>query len=264
MTYTTVTDPAAVLALYDRRIRRDAVDHTPGNLVERVGDVVRFTGPDWNGVLWSGLDETTADAAIAAEAAHFDALGVAAEWKLYSHDRPADLADRLVAAGFVPEDEETLMAGAVTPLAAEPVLPEGVRIVDVTDAEGVALMDEAHRAAFGPGSADTRELLLRCLGQDTAALTLAMAGDVPVSAARLEFYPGTGFAGLWGGGTVPEWRGRGVYRALVAHRARLAAARGFQWLQVDAGAQSRPVLERLGFRALATTTPYVRPAARRD
>ncbi|QDY79163.1 GNAT family N-acetyltransferase [Streptomyces qinzhouensis] len=253
-------DPAALLALFDRRLRRDAVDDTPGNRIERIGHVVRQTGPDWNGILWSELDETTADAAIAAEAAHFAALGVAAEWKLYSHDRPADLGDRLLAAGFVPEDEETLMVAAVAELPLGAVLPEGVRLTDVTDPEGVASMDRVHRAAFGHSSDGMREQLLRQLGQDTTVMTLALAGDVPVCAARMDLHPGTGFASLWGGGTHPDWRGRGIYRALVAHRARTAAARGYHWLQVDAGAQSRPILERLGFRALATTTPYLRPA----
>jgi GNAT superfamily N-acetyltransferase len=83
-----------------------------------------------------------------------------------------------------------------------------------------------------------------------------VAGDEPLCAARLELHPGTGFARLWGGGTVPAWRGRGLYRALVAHRARVAAEHGYAYLQVDASAQSRPVLQRLGFAVLSTTTPY--------
>jgi len=58
---------------------------------------------------------------------------------------------------------------------------------------------------------------------------------------------------------VPGWRGRGVYRALVAHRARVAAERGYRYLQVDASDESRPILERLGFHPLTTTTPYVHP-----
>jgi hypothetical protein len=44
-----------------------------------------------------------------------------------------------------------------------------------------------------------------------------------------------------------------------------AAARGYRYLQVDASDDSRPILERLGFVALATTTPYLfrpRPAPR--
>jgi GNAT superfamily N-acetyltransferase len=69
--------------------------------------------------------------------------------------------------------------------------------------------------------------------------------------------PGTRFAGLWGGGTVEAHRGRGIYRALVAQRARAAVDRGYRYLQVDASSQSRPILERLGFHPLSTTTPYV-------
>jgi hypothetical protein len=34
-------------------------------------------------------------------------------------------------------------------------------------------------------------------------------------------------------------------------------ARGYRYLQVDASAESRPILERLGFVCLAQTTPYV-------
>jgi GNAT superfamily N-acetyltransferase len=83
-----------------------------------------------------------------------------------------------------------------------------------------------------------------------------MAGDRPVSAARMVVYPGTGFAGLWGGGTAPQWRGRGIYRALVARRMQVAAELGCEYLQVDATDMSRPILERLGFRALSVTTPY--------
>jgi hypothetical protein len=36
----------------------------------------------------------------------------------------------------------------------------------------------------------------------------------------------------------------------------LAAARGFRYLQVDASPDSRPILRRLGFAELATTTPF--------
>ena len=68
---------------------------------------------------------------------------------------------------------------------------------------------------------------------------------------------GTEFGTLWGGATLPEWRGRGIYRALVAERARLAAERGRHYLETDASDDSRPILERLGFVPVTTTTPYV-------
>jgi len=88
-------------------------------------------------------------------------------------------------------------------------------------------------------------------------MVVAMAGDQPVGAARVGFTPGTDFAGLWGGGTIPAWRGRGIFRALVGYRAGLAAARGYRYLQVDALPASRRILRRLGFQPVAVTTPYV-------
>jgi GNAT superfamily N-acetyltransferase len=88
-------------------------------------------------------------------------------------------------------------------------------------------------------------------------MVLAMAGDQPVCSARIEFLPGTSFASLWGGGTLPGWRGQGIYRALVAFRAQLAADRGYRYLYVDASPDSQPILARLGFSRLARTTPYV-------
>lgn len=62
-------------------------------------------------------------------------------------------------------------------------------------------------------------------------------------------------------GTLPAWRGRSVFRSLVRYRAALASAQGFRYLQVDASAQSRPILHRRGFVQLAPTTPFISPAA---
>jgi len=56
--------------------------------------------------------------------------------------------------------------------------------------------------------------------------------------------------------TLPAFRGRGLYRATVAERARIAST-AIAGLYVDALPTSRPILERLGFVRLTTTTPYV-------
>jgi GNAT superfamily N-acetyltransferase len=123
----------------------------------------------------------------------------------------------------------------------------------------VDLAADVHEQAFGTSVVRLRHRLLSQLAgkPETFSMVVAMAGDLPVCAARMELHPGTDFAGLWGGGTVPAWRGRGIYRALVAHRARMAAALGYRYLQVDASSESRPILQRLGFAALSTTTPHV-------
>jgi GNAT superfamily N-acetyltransferase len=254
-------DHAAVLALFDRDMREDARPDSPGARVERVGKVVRQVGTErgWNGVIWSDLDESTADVAIAEQMRYFGELGREFEWKLYGHDKPEGLGKRLRAAGFVAQPEETLMIAELGDLALDAQPPEGVRLLPVTDRAGVDLVADVHEQAFGTDSTRMRHQLLAQLtgDEDNVVAVVALAGDVPVSAARMEMVPGTRFAGLWGGGTVDSWRRRGIYRALVAHRARVAAERGYRYVQVDATSQSRPVLARLGFEPLTTTTPYV-------
>ncbi|MFE7271958.1 GNAT family N-acetyltransferase [Streptomyces sp. NPDC057623] len=253
-------DHAAVLALFDREMREGARPDSPGALVERVGPVVRqvSSAHGWNGVVWSGLDETGADEAIAGQIAHFSRLERAFEWKLYGHDLPVDLGRRLRDAGFTAEPEETLMVGEVAGLTLDAGPPDGIRVLPVTDRAGVDLVAEVHEKAFGADGTRWRHQLLAQLAAapDTVVAVVALAGDTPVSSARMELVPGTRFAGLWGGGTVEGWRGRGIYRALVAYRARAAADRGYRYLQVDAMHTSRPILERLGFEPLTTTTPY--------
>jgi GNAT superfamily N-acetyltransferase len=99
---------------------------------------------------------------------------------------------------------------------------------------------------------------------DDLAIFVAEAGSQVVSAAWLVRSPGTDFATLWGGATLAQWRGKGIYRALVARRAQYALQVGNRYLQVDASADSAPILQRLGFVAVATTTPYLWTPPGRD
>ena len=253
--------PADILAGYDAQVRRSTADDGSGARVEADGGVIRWTadgGQGWSGISWSGLDDRSADAAIAAQVRYFAALGQQFEWKLYDYDRPADLAARLVAAGFRAEETEALMVAEAAALPAAAPLPPGVTLQPVTDEAGVGRLIEVHERVFGTDHSQLRRSLLHQLrvAPELTAMVVAMAADEPVCSARIEFLPGRQFASLWGGGTLPAWRGQGIYRALVSYRAGLAVARGYRYLQVDAMADSRPILARLGFATLAWTTPY--------
>jgi GNAT superfamily N-acetyltransferase len=257
-------DVATVLPEFDAQVRRGLHSDGSGALGERVGPVVRWTaasGEGWSGIAWSELDAGTADGVIADQVAFFRDRAERFEWKLYSYDQPSDLGERLLAAGFVREDAESLMVADAEQIAghgsASAVLPDGVRLVKVTDEAGLDLTMELHDQVFGADPYLRAALIAQLRSPETVVMVLAMAGDEPVCSARIEFGAGTEFAGLWGGGTLRQWRGRGIYRALVGYRARLAVARGYRYLQVDASPESRPILERLGFACLAQTTPYV-------
>jgi GNAT superfamily N-acetyltransferase len=258
-------EPGALRAAYDSQIRPEIPDPVPaGVTVERDGPLVRILGLDHGGFLTyrtlDGLAGAELDALIARQVELFRQRGESVEWKLNAHDEPADLADRLRAAGFVPEDRETVLIGPVAPLAgAIPVLPEGVRLREVTsraDLERIAAMEQevwqADRSHLVTG-------LEKEIAADPQSITVvvAEAGDRVVSAGWVRYLANTGFASLWGGSTLQQWRHRGIYRALVAYRARLADQRGKALLQVDASEDSRPILQRLGFVPVTTTTPYV-------
>lgn len=169
-----------------------------------------------------------------------------------------DLPARLTAAGLVAEAPETVLVADISRLDLTTGAPAGVELVRVADPAGAAAMVQVHDQVFGGDHAAIGRTVLARLAQDppTVAAVLALAGGVPVPSGRLEFARGTDFASIWGGGTVPTWRRQGIFRALVAFRARLAAEAGFRFLQVDATPDSRPILRRLGFIELATTTPF--------
>jgi GNAT superfamily N-acetyltransferase len=249
---------AAVLSAYDTQLRRGARADGSGATVQTVDGVVRYVAADaggWSAVVWADHPDR---AVIDRQVAFFSGLGRTFEWKTYAHD-PVDVRPMLVDAGFVAEDEESLVVAEVAALPTDVALPAGVRLVPVQDAAGIARLVQVHEEVFGTPHGWLGQALLAQLEEapDSMAAVLAVAGERAVCSARIDFHVGTDFASLWGGGTLPEWRGRGIYRATVAYRAGLAAARGFRYLQVDASPDSRPILQRLGFVQLTTTTPYV-------
>jgi GNAT superfamily N-acetyltransferase len=250
----------ALLEAFDQLRRSPGADHPVGR-VEHDKRVTRYISGrgGWNGVVWSDLDESTADDVIAEQVVRFAAVCDEWEWKHYSYDPPADLPRRLVAAGLTPQPEETLLVADVADLALDRRPPSRVEMRPVvTDADVTALVS-LHDEVFGVEHAGVGQAIRRGLARDpsTVAAFIAWAGEAPVAAGRVEFHYGTDFASLWGGGTLPDWRGRGVFRSLVASRAAEAAARGFRYVQVDASDDSRPILERMGFVELARTTPFV-------
>jgi GNAT superfamily N-acetyltransferase len=256
---------AELLAAYDAQLRGVVPDPLPeGHGVERDGPLLRLTGLGRGGFIeyrdLGGLEGAALDDLIARQVDVFRARGEAFEWKLHSHDQPSDLADRLRAAGFQAEETETVVIAPVAAVARATVLPEGVVLREVGEQADLRRIAGRSTAIWGDDrDAWLAESLAAEQRADPSALTIliAEAGATVVCAAWIRFAPATEFATLWGGATLPAWRGRGIYRALVAHRANLAAARGYRYVQVDASDDSRPILERLGFVPVTTTTPFI-------
>ncbi len=245
-----------LLAAFDEQIRRRPVPDGPDDVVESEDGVVRFVSVSggWSGVTYSDLAGRDADAVIAAQVARIPGTW---EWKHYSYDEPPDLPDRLRAAGFEAEETEALMIADLRTLAIDAPPPPGVEL-RLVDAAGLPDLLRVHDAVFGGDHTDLEAMVLGGLARGTVFPIVAYEGGTPVAGARLVVEEGTEFASLWGDCTLPEHRGRGIFRALVARRAQLASERGYRYLQVDAMDTSRPIFERLGFPEVAKTTPFIR------
>ncbi len=85
----------------------------------------------------------------------------------------------------------------------------------------------------------------------------------PVSTGWIYFHPGSQFGGLFGGATLEEFRGQGWYTAILQRRILEAAERGRNFVVVDAGAMSRPILVRHGFQHLTVERDFVWPMGER-
>lgn len=202
----------------------------------------RREGPPWNVAQRFRFEPGELDDVRAEIHEHLRGLGRSAcSWEVGTHARPADLVDRLHALGLVDDEPTSRAVGMV--LTEEPAAPHPdveVRRVE-TDEENHASrriaavgfgMPEPTREPFEPDPDDVRYLAY--LDGEPVATGSAVYSEHGVT--------------LFGGATLPEARGRGAYRAVVAARWRDAVRRGTPVLVTQAGPMSRPILARLGFR----------------
>ena len=213
-------DRDALLAAFDAQIRRAAGGPRPH---EHDDGVVRaVSDPDgWSGVTWSDLGAATPTRSSPPRSPGSRTSPRPWEWKHYSYDRPP-----------------TCPGGCSRPGSRR----AGRGAARRRDRRPRARHAPARRAS-SCGRSSTRPASTRscrCTTRCSARTMPASAGrcwrglrreparwrawspspaETPISAARVEFHAGTDFASLWGGGTLPAWRRRGVFRALVAYRA---------------------------------------------
>jgi hypothetical protein len=91
------------LRLFDLHERIQA--KFPGMERQDHPELVRFVrpGPGTNFILYSHLQPATADSTIRTQIEEIQAFEGNFEWKVYGHDQPTDLGDRLLKHGFVPD-----------------------------------------------------------------------------------------------------------------------------------------------------------------
>lgn len=247
-------DRKMLLALYDKE-QRIEIEY-PGIRKEITGDVVRFTGPPQrhssNFILYSQLTSENADDVIRVQSAYFGKRQAPFEWKVYDHDSPPDLRERLMINGFKVREQDAIMVLDVheaAPILLESVdtdvrrLSEPAQVVELID-----LLEEVWQVDFGGLHVLLEEDLT--LRPSFSSVYIAYVNNVPASVGWIQFHDNSQFASLWGGSTLAEYRGLGLYTAIMATRVQEAIHRGFSFLTIDASKMSRPIAEKYGFQLL--------------
>lgn len=209
-----------------------------------------WSGEKAGAVLFSRLSVDNADAEIQRQTDRFQELGYSVEWKHFSYDTPPDLKARLRLHGFQEQAEEAVMVLDIQQAPAKLLQPVTHDIRKAATLDEFARADAIHEAVWGdpPDAVTSRVWPLYQADPEGVSLYLAYVDDAPVSYGRLELPADNPFGSIWGGTTLPEYRRRGLYTALVATRLQEADHRGRRYLTVDATPDtSMPILQKLGF-----------------
>jgi hypothetical protein len=248
-----------LLRLYDSELRANPPPQV-GVTFEHADGVIRARGSA-NWIFARDLDAANVNSVVVREADLFRRLAEDVEWKVYGHEAAIDLPACLAAHGFELDETATLMFLDLATWRLSFAAPEGIRIRRVADEQGLHDLMTVRAEAFGRSLDDERSLFdhlkATCLTASPIDFVyVAYSDKAPVAAGRMESAPGYAFASIWSGCTIPAFRHRGIFRALVAIRADEARRREHAYVAVDAADTSRPILERLGFCPITTVTGW--------
>lgn len=241
--------------IFDEQERR--LVQYPNTTREETAFVVRHISPhDHSGLIaYAHLTPENADAVIEEQIAHYTSIGHSFDWRFMEYDTPADLPARLEAHGLVTDEPDAvciLEIAAAPPELLNPPACEIQRITDPTELDIIEpIWADVERGELGA----FRDVLAKDMAAGITTIHVALVEGVVASMGGT-FYAANDFANLWGGATLPDYRQRGLYRALLASRLVEARERGKKFLRVDCGPMSRPIVERAGFTCIGMVWTY--------
>lgn len=206
-----------------------------------------------NEVIRSRLAPAEADSVINKITNEYNALGVSFKWIVGPGTEPADMGERLRARGFSSWRAKGMCAPTSLALRATGAL--------TTEEVDARTLDDFVRVMAEGWQAD------RAMARTDAVATLASpihhafmvrSRGVPIAAAGSILRARSAY--LVGAVVLPEHRGVGAYRALLAARLSHARAHGRELATTWARATtSAPILEQLGFETVCTFDVYKSP-----
>ena len=212
-------------------------------------------------IVYSSCSEADIDRVIKRQVQAARSAGYELEWKVYGHDQPPCLGERLTAAGFEAEDRELFMVfrAGTDALTRFDIYPCDIR--RVTGEEGLKDYRTIREEVSGKDCGGEIALYISMLQDhpDSMSVYVAYVDGVPAACGRVYFHPDSQFAGLYGGNTREQFRRRGLFIQVVAARIHEALSRGIVNICVDALPTSEPILRKRGFQDVTYTQPFCLP-----
>lgn len=228
-----------------------------------------IAGP--NSASWIRCRPEDADEVIDEVEAVFRARRLPLMFVLDPGTQPDSFPEFLAARGIHPDEHAPESAVMVLPIEARIAAPavDGLELHDaLADSETFRRGNTVNVEAFtgvvlADDDPDRNALLerrrLNNIAYGSRRVILATVDGEPAGSAGLNLFPPDG-ATLNGGAVRPKFRGRGVYRALLAARLEMAREAGVAGVCVWGGPMSAPILERLGFQTVGWRRFYLDPS----
>lgn len=210
-----------------------------------------FRQGGFNEVAFAALAADEADAIIDATIAEYRALGIKFRWVVSPDSAPPDLAERLARRGL---ERHAVWAMAKQLDASDARTDRGI-VVERMDASTIDTYTRVMAEGWSIDPAPLLEAHRLGVASDRDRYFVARVDGEPAATASYVAFPRSAY--LLGGVTLPRFRQRGCYRALVAARLADARARGITLATTHArAATSGPLLERLGFHTVAAFSSF--------
>jgi GNAT superfamily N-acetyltransferase len=249
-------DTQQLMLEYNQQERQQFVAHG----AEKVDtpELVRVVSPEQHGsyIAHFSLTPENAPAIIEREKAYFKHLGRHFEWKVYETDLPIHIDKLLLEHGFEKAETESFMVLDLDSVIAKHTPESAITTVD--DEQGIRDAIKVQEQVWGGDFEWQYQHLLSLKQQapDDVSIYVVYHDGQPVTSAWIMFNGESPFAGIWGGSTVEQYRGKGFYSLLLNKRIAEAKARGKKYLTIDASDMSRPIVEKYGFQFITHTTGY--------
>jgi GNAT superfamily N-acetyltransferase len=200
-----------------------------------------FTQGSLNEVSFSAMPDEDADRIIDETIARYRRRGLAFRWSVPPGSRPADLAERLARRGLIRTNVRAMARGTAD-------FAGDRSPVEEVDASTVGEFTLTMAAGWSMDPAPILDYHRRIFAGEARPLRLFLARVDGAPAATAGTFVFERSAYLMGGVVLDRFRGRGLYRSLIAARLDDAARRGLTLATTHAREEtSAPMLERMGF-----------------